>query len=148
MTTRLPLMTTKLPPDDQFDRLFPEHGLRHSWRAAAAIFNMFKRVRDADGAEALLARLGDLGISPTDEQREIPSQAYLGISRCIWAYLGISRLQPLITRRDVDACLQIRADRNALTLDYPELPERAWSKRRGLFTPSVRRDTISAIYLL
>ena len=110
---------------------------------------MFKRTRDADGAEALLARLGDLGISPTDEQREIAAQAYL----------GVSRLQPFTTRRsagpacrsrcmftDPDACLQIRADRNAPTLDYPELPKRAWSKRRGLFTPSVRRDTISAIF--
>ena len=106
---------------------------------------MYKRTRDADGAEALVARLGDLGISPTDEQREIAAQAYLGVSRRISApalhYPALCRC--MFT--DPDACLQIRADRNAPTLDYPELPKRAWSKRRGLFTPSVRRDTISAI---
>ena len=61
------------------------------------MFNMFKRTRDADGAEALVARLGDLGISPTDEQREIAAQAYL----------GVSRLQPFTARRYADACLQI-----------------------------------------
>ena len=64
---------TICPP--QFETIFPAHGLRHSWRAAAAPFAMHKRTRDADGAEALLERLGDLGISPSAEQRELPAQA-------------------------------------------------------------------------